>query len=108
MNQQVWQTPQQKPQMELKIFEDAEIAQGHYAHVFVTGFNEDFDHYNLDFYQDTTPLPNSNQVHRRLVARIFLTKAGLGNLWKTLGDLHEIIRQKNSTRLAVGDLDSKQ
>lgn len=87
-----------KPQQEMKlqIVEDPEIAQGRYAHVFLNSYDPVSEHYRLDFYQDSIPYLESTQVNRRLVARIFLTKAGLTQMGKYLTDLNN---QMNQPRL---------
>lgn len=83
----------------ITIIEDANIAQGHFAHIFVTGYNQSSEHYTLDFYQDSTPAPETNQINRRLVGRIFLTKRSLFELGKVLIALDEKVKQENVTKL---------
>jgi len=84
------QKQENKP-VELKILEDPQMAFGHYAHNFVTSYDKDMEHYRLDFYQDSTPFPNTNRVNRRLVGRIFLTKKGLEALGGVITKLNTMI-----------------
>lgn len=88
--------------IQMNISEDAETAKGHYSHIFVTSYDEKFNHFRLDFYQESTPLPDSQRINRRLVSRIFLTKEGLADLGQVLTKLNQIIDEKMRTRLENG------
>lgn len=108
MNEQ-WPTnqpPQQK--MNITIIEDPDIAQGRYAHVFVTSYDDNAKHFRIDFYQDSMPTAGINQTNRRLVARIFLTYEGLAQLGGILTDLHQRIADLKKTQLPAGSSPNSQ
>ncbi len=90
---------QETKKTSITILEDSDIAQGRFAHIFVTGYNHSSEHYTLDFYQDSTPVPGANQINRRLVGRIFLTKRSLFELGKVLIELDQKVKQENATKL---------
>ena len=92
---------QENKSVELKILEDPQVAFGHYAHNFVTSYDKEMEHYRLDFYQDSTPFPDTNRVNRRLVSRIFLTKKGLESLGGVITKLNTMICNQ-SKRLQSG------
>jgi len=96
------QPKQEETSMQMQISEDAETAKGHYSHIFVTSYDKKFNHFRLDFYQESTPMPDSNKINRRLVGRIFLTKEGLTELGQVLSNLNKIIQAEQKKQLSEG------